>query len=105
MIFLSLNKGDTVTLTVNANYETTPSNNNFLGTAYTALFSSFDAAYGSGVENGISSSSSTFDEALNGIDMSGKGNSSTDFYGSSKCIDINIFIFSILVNTSEYSVD
>ncbi|MEM9391872.1 MAG: RHS repeat-associated core domain-containing protein [Bacteroidota bacterium] len=48
-----------------------------MGTAYSALFSSFDATYGSGVEGGISSSSTVFDEALNGIDMSGKGNSST----------------------------
>ncbi|MEM0941716.1 MAG: hypothetical protein AAGI25_18300 [Bacteroidota bacterium] len=70
MIFLNLNKGDTVDLTVNANYERAPGNNNFLGTAYTALFSSFDAAYGSGVENGVSSSSNVFDEALNGTDMS-----------------------------------
>ncbi|MEM6737352.1 MAG: hypothetical protein AAF620_14915 [Bacteroidota bacterium] len=66
-----------VTLTVNSNYETVPSGNGFLGTAYDALFSSFDAAYGSGIENGVSSSSNVFDEALSGIDMSGKGNSST----------------------------
>ncbi|MEM9858749.1 MAG: hypothetical protein AAF843_15430 [Bacteroidota bacterium] len=77
MIFLSVDKRDTIDLTVNANYERAPSNNNFLGTAYDALFSSFDAAYGSGVENGVSSSSSVFDETLSGIDMSGKGNSST----------------------------
>ncbi|MEM6734426.1 MAG: RHS repeat-associated core domain-containing protein, partial [Bacteroidota bacterium] len=77
MIFLSMNKGDTVNLTVNANYESTPSNNNFLGTGYNALFSSFDAVYGSGIENGVTSSSSVFDDALSGIDMSDKGNSST----------------------------
>ncbi|MEM0941308.1 MAG: hypothetical protein AAGI25_16200 [Bacteroidota bacterium] len=77
MIFLSVDKRDTIDLTVNANYERALSNNNFLGTAYDALFSSFDAAYGSGVEHGVSNSSSVFDEALNGIDMSSKGNSST----------------------------
>ncbi|MEM0939002.1 MAG: hypothetical protein AAF600_16195 [Bacteroidota bacterium] len=37
-----MNKGDTVTLAVNANYETAPSGNGFLGTAYDALFNSFD---------------------------------------------------------------
>ncbi|MEM6816371.1 MAG: hypothetical protein AAF600_18595 [Bacteroidota bacterium] len=62
---------------MNANYKTTPSNNNFLGTAYSVVFSSFDAAYGSGVEGGISSSSTVFDEALKGINMSGKGISNT----------------------------
>ncbi|MEM0941911.1 MAG: hypothetical protein AAGI25_19290 [Bacteroidota bacterium] len=81
MIFLSIDKRDTIDLTVNANYERAPTGNAFLGTAYDALFSSFDAAYGSGVENGVSSSSSVFDEALNGIDMSGKGNSSTAAQG------------------------
>ncbi len=77
MVFLSMNKGDTVDLSVKVNYETAPTGNSFLGTAYSALFSSFDGVYGSGTEGGVSSSSSTFDNALNGIDMSGKGNSST----------------------------
>ncbi|MEM6735121.1 MAG: hypothetical protein AAF620_03525 [Bacteroidota bacterium] len=62
---------------MNPNYETAPSGNGFLGTAYDALFNSFDAVYGSGVESGVSSSSTVFDEALNGIDMSGKGDSNT----------------------------
>ncbi|MEM6602207.1 MAG: fibronectin type III domain-containing protein, partial [Verrucomicrobiota bacterium] len=48
MIFLSVDKRDTIDLTVNANYERAPTGNAFLGTAYDALFSSFDAAYGSG---------------------------------------------------------
>ncbi|MEM6816868.1 MAG: hypothetical protein AAF600_21175 [Bacteroidota bacterium] len=86
-----MNKGDRVNLTVNANYKTTPSNNNFLGTAYGALFNSFDAVFGSGVEGGVSSSSTVFDEALNGIDMlgNGKGNSSTDI--------ISFFKYSIVL--------
>ncbi|MEM6602267.1 MAG: RHS repeat-associated core domain-containing protein, partial [Verrucomicrobiota bacterium] len=77
MIFLSMNKGDTVDLTVNANYESAPTGNTFLGTAYSALFTSFDNVYGSGIEGGVSASSGEFDDALSGIDMSGKGNSST----------------------------
>jgi len=77
MIFLGMNKGDTVDLSVKANYETAPTGNSFLGTAYSALFSSFDGSFGSGVENGVSSTSSVFDDALSGVDMAGKGSSST----------------------------
>ncbi len=77
MIFLSVNKWDTVNLSIQANYESAPSNNNFLGTGYNALFSSFDNVFGSGVENGVSSTSTVFDDALSGTDMSGKGNTST----------------------------
>jgi len=77
MVFLSLNKGDTVDLSVKVNYETTPSGNSFLGTAYSALFSSFDGSFGSGVDGGVSSSSTVFDDALAGTDMANKSNSST----------------------------
>ena len=77
MIFLSMNKGDTVDLSVNANYESAPTGNTFLVSAYNALFTSFDGVYGSGVEGGINSSSTVFDDALSGIDMSGKGNTSS----------------------------
>ena len=77
MLFLSVNKGDTVNLSVNANYETAPSNNNFLGTAYNSLFTSFDNVYGSGVEGGVSSTSTTFNTALSSTDMGGKDDPST----------------------------
>ncbi|MEO1253377.1 MAG: DUF6443 domain-containing protein [Bacteroidota bacterium] len=77
MIFLGLNKGDTLNLSVNANYETAPSDNTFLGTAYNSLFTSFDNIYGSGLEGGASSTSSEFGNALTGVDMAGKGDAST----------------------------
>lgn len=77
MIFLSVNKRDTINLSVQANYETAPSGNNFLGTAYNSLFTSFDNVYGSGAEGGVSSTSTVFDDALNGTDMGGKDDAST----------------------------
>jgi RHS repeat-associated protein len=79
MIFLSVNKRDTINLSVQANYESAPSGNNFLGTAYNTLFTSFDNVYGSGVPEGggVSSSSTVFDDALNGGAMAGKDDSNT----------------------------
>ncbi len=77
MIFLSVNKGDTVNLKVQANYESAPSGNTFLGTAYNALFSSFDVAYGGGVEGGVTSTANTFSSVLAGADMGGKGDVSS----------------------------
>ena len=76
MIFLSMDKGDTIDMSVEANYWGAPTSNTFLGTAYSALFNSFDNVYGGG-ESGVISNSSEFDDALNGVDMGGKGNTST----------------------------
>ncbi|MEP5612297.1 MAG: DUF6443 domain-containing protein, partial [Cyclobacteriaceae bacterium] len=70
-----MNKGDTINLSVQANYESTPSGNTFLGTVFSALHTSFDAGYGG--SEGISSSSAEFGDALGGANMSGKGNTST----------------------------
>lgn len=70
MILWSMNKGDTINLSVNANYEVSPGGNTFLQTAYNSLFTSFDASFG-GTE-GVSSSSGVFDEALSGVNMAGK---------------------------------
>ncbi|MEQ6168996.1 DUF6443 domain-containing protein [Ekhidna sp. MALMAid0563] len=79
MIFLSVNKRDTIDLSVQANYESAPSGNNFLGTAFNTLFTAFDNVYGSGVPEGggVSSSSTVFDGALNGGAMAGKDDSNT----------------------------
>ncbi|MEM6817001.1 MAG: RHS repeat-associated core domain-containing protein [Bacteroidota bacterium] len=46
MIFLSVDKRDTIDLTVNANYERAPSNNNFLGTAQAQNFYPFGLQFG-----------------------------------------------------------
>lgn len=73
MVFLSVNKRDTVNLSVQANYENAPTGNTFLGTAYNALFNSFDNVYG-GTE-GVTSTSSDFNDALSGTDMAGKSGS------------------------------
>ncbi len=75
MLFLSVNKGDTVDLSVKANYESAPSGNTFLSTGYNALFTAFDNVYG-GAE-GVSSTSTDFNDALSGTDMSGKSGTST----------------------------
>jgi len=78
MVFIGMNKGDTVDLSVQANYEVAPSGNSFLGTAFGTLFSSFDNIYGSGAgEAGVSSAPTDFENALTGAGMTGKGNSST----------------------------
>ncbi|WP_424964138.1 RHS repeat-associated core domain-containing protein [Ekhidna sp.] len=79
MVFLSVNKRDTIHLSVQANYESAPSGNNFLGTAFNTLFTAFDNVYGSGVPEGggVSSSSTVFDDALNGGAMAGKDDSNT----------------------------
>lgn len=77
IVFLSVNSRDTLSLKVNASYETAPAGNSFLGAAYSALFSAFDGSFGSGLENGVAGSSSVFDDALAGADMAGKGTSST----------------------------
>ncbi|MEP1095923.1 MAG: DUF6443 domain-containing protein [Cyclobacteriaceae bacterium] len=75
MIFISMNKGDTIDLSVNANYEAAPSGNAFLGTAFSALFSTYNSAIaggeaGSAVEN-------EFSDALGGANLAGKSGSST----------------------------
>ncbi len=73
MVFLSVNKGDTINLTVQANYENAPTGNTFLGTAYNALFNSFDNVYGG--SEGVTSTSSDFNDALSGTEMAGKSGS------------------------------
>ncbi|MEM0942010.1 MAG: hypothetical protein AAGI25_19805, partial [Bacteroidota bacterium] len=75
MVFLSVNKRDTVDLSVKVNYETALGGNGFLGTAYAALFGEFNNVYGSGVEGGVSASSGEFNDALAGTDMANKGSS------------------------------
>ena len=72
MLFLSLDKGDTIDLEVKANYAGAPSGTSFLGTLHSALFNSFDAVYGSGTEGGVAGSSDEFNKALSGAGMSGK---------------------------------
>ncbi|MEM6738364.1 MAG: hypothetical protein AAF620_20085, partial [Bacteroidota bacterium] len=59
-VFLSLNKRDTVDLSVKVNYGTAPGGNGFLGTAYATLFGEFNNVYGSGVEGGVSANSGEF---------------------------------------------
>ncbi|MEM9339597.1 MAG: DUF6443 domain-containing protein, partial [Bacteroidota bacterium] len=75
MLMIGLNKGDTVNLSVQANYEADPTDNTFLPLAYNALFRSFDAAFGG--PEGIQSSASTFNDALSGANMAGKEAQST----------------------------
>ena len=78
MVFISMNKGDTVNLSVNANYEVAPTGNGFLGTGFNALFTAFDNVYGSGAEGGgVTTTSTEFSDALGGADMAGKSGSST----------------------------
>ena len=72
MLFLSLDKGDTINLEVKANYAGAPSGTSFLGTVHGALFGAFDAVYGSGTEGGVAGSSGEFGDALSGAGMSGK---------------------------------
>ena len=72
MLFLSLDKGDTIDLEVKANYAGAPSGTSFLGTVHGALFGAFDAVYGSGIEGGVAGSSGEFGDALSGAGMSGK---------------------------------
>lgn len=75
LVFVGMDKGDTVNLSVQANYETAPTANTFLPTAYNALFSSFDGAFG-GVE-GIDATANEFNNALSGANMVGKGDVNT----------------------------
>ncbi|MEQ9405057.1 MAG: DUF6443 domain-containing protein [Cyclobacteriaceae bacterium] len=79
LIMFRMDKGDTIDLNVNANYEVAPSNNTFVGTAFSALFNTWDGAYGSGVEGGgISGGSETvFGNALSETEMAAKSGSST----------------------------
>lgn len=76
MLFLGVNQRDTVKLSVNANYETAPTNNTFLGTAYDALFSQFTTTFGGAIEGGVTATASEFDEALFGLSGAGKGSTS-----------------------------
>ncbi|MEP1032204.1 DUF6443 domain-containing protein [Ekhidna sp.] len=71
---VSVNKGDKVSLSVNANYLTEPDGNSLARTAYDALFGTFDAGYGSGAESGgvSGATSGAFDDALLSSGMTGK---------------------------------
>ncbi|MEQ9403976.1 MAG: DUF6443 domain-containing protein [Cyclobacteriaceae bacterium] len=78
MVLLAVNKNDTVSMEVQANYEQAPTGNSFLGTAFMTLFNSFDNIYGSGVEGGgLAANSQEFDYAISGTAMDGKGDAST----------------------------
>ncbi|WP_462247799.1 DUF6443 domain-containing protein [Ekhidna sp.] len=70
MILLSMNKGDTIDLSVNASYTDAQAGNTFLSIGYNALFNSFDGAFG-GVE-GVQSTSTEFSDALSSSHMTGK---------------------------------
>ncbi|WP_462247817.1 RHS repeat-associated core domain-containing protein [Ekhidna sp.] len=70
MILLSMNKGDTIDLSVNASYTDAQAGNTFLSIGYNALFNSFDGAFG-GVE-GVQSTSTDFSDALSSSHMTGK---------------------------------
>ena len=74
MVLLAVNKGDTVSMNVKANYESAPSGNTY--SQVTGLFTAFDNIYGSGAEGGgVPASSSEFNSALGSF--TAKGNSST----------------------------
>ncbi|MCP4488106.1 MAG: hypothetical protein GY820_12420 [Gammaproteobacteria bacterium] len=79
MAMIRVDKGDTVKLSVQANYESAPSGNTFAETAFALLFNAFDGAYGaSSGEGGISGgSASEFDDALNGSGMTSKSDASS----------------------------
>ena len=70
MTFLSVNKGDSINLNVNANYETTPSGNGWLETAHSVLFNALNTSYGEVIEGGVATSE--WSDALNGVQMSPK---------------------------------
>ena len=70
MILLSVNQGDSINLTVNANYETTPSGNDWLETAHGVLFNAFNTSYGEVIEGGVATSE--WSDALHGVQMSPK---------------------------------
>ncbi len=75
MIFLSMNKGDTVDLSVQANYESAPSNNTFVATAYSSLFGTYNSSFAGG-EAG-STIENEFNDVLSGTNMAGKGSTSS----------------------------
>ena len=70
MTLLSVNKGDSINLTVNANYETTPSGNDWLETAHSVLFNAFNTSYGEVIEGGVATSE--WSDALHGVHLSPK---------------------------------
>ncbi|MEQ6168568.1 DUF6443 domain-containing protein, partial [Ekhidna sp. MALMAid0563] len=74
LALVSVNKGDKISLRVNANYDTEPTGNTFERTAFDALFGAFDASYGSGAESGgvSGATSGTFNDALLSPGMTGK---------------------------------
>ena len=65
-----MNQGDSINLTVNANYETTPSGNDWLETAHGVLFNAFNTSYGEVIEGGVATSE--WSDALHGVQMSPK---------------------------------
>ena len=70
MTLLSVNKGDSINLNVNANYETTPSGNGWLETAHGVLFNAFNTSYGEVIEGGVATSE--WSDALHGVHLSPK---------------------------------
>jgi RHS repeat-associated protein len=77
MVMLSVNRGDTVSLSVKANYETAPGGNNLAATSFALLFSAFDnSMYGTGEGSG-GYLEGQFEDALSGVNMAAKGDAST----------------------------
>lgn len=74
LLMLEVNKGDTIRISVNANYETPPTGTTFLETAFNVLFNTFDGAYGStsGESNPIIGDPNEFNDALSGTGMGQK---------------------------------
>ena len=70
LVMVSVNKGDTLKISVQANYEVEPSGNNLLEIAFTVLFS--NSMYGAGEGSG-GALENEFSEALAGSGMAGKG--------------------------------
>ena len=77
MVLLAVNKDDEVDMSVQANYESGPSDNTHVITTASALFTAVNNAYGSGAEGSalINPDQSELDQALAG--MGGKNDAST----------------------------
>ncbi|MEM9337938.1 MAG: RHS repeat-associated core domain-containing protein, partial [Bacteroidota bacterium] len=70
MIFFGVDLGDTIKVEVNANYESAPSGNTFLGTAFQALFDSYNGSIAGGEAGAVIENE--FGQALSGAGMAGK---------------------------------
>lgn len=78
MLFLGMNKGDTINLSVNANYEPTQSDFDFVGTTASTLFGLFEDGYSMGLEGlGVASNLNGFLTPLLGPLTAGKNQQSS----------------------------